>query len=540
MIAFTAAEIAEITNGRLAAEPGITPGSVVTDSRAATAGSLYVAKPGETADGHDFVGAAVERGAVLALVEHDVADAAGQNFPAVVVQDSVLAMGALAAESVRRIRARREAEGAPLTVIGITGSAGKTTTKDLLAGILAGESGAGHTVAPQGSYNGEVGVPLTVFKAGYDTRYLVIEMGATGVGHIRYLADMVRPDIGVVLGVGTAHAGEFGGVENIAVAKGELVEALPATGTAVLNLDDARVAAMADRTRATVLGYSSQPSRPSGDRQPAGVRAESVELNAAGHPEFELFLPDESVVSESAADGTAAGGTAPQHVTARLIGAHHVSNLLAAAAAAHAAGIPAAHIAASLSAQTAASRWRMERTERADGVTVINDAYNANPESMRAALRTLADLGRGRRTWAVLGAMLELGPDSIREHMAVGTQVVRLNISRLVVVGREARSLYVSAVNEGSWGNECVFAETAEEAYQLLQAELEPGDLVLFKSSNGIGLRHLGDRIALPPHAARSGAEVTVGNAVGNAGGNAAGNAAGEPAGTATEGSALP
>ncbi|MDQ5839663.1 MAG: UDP-N-acetylmuramoyl-tripeptide--D-alanyl-D-alanine ligase, partial [Chloroflexota bacterium] len=432
------------------------------------------------------------------------------------------AMGALAAESVRRIRARREAEGAPLTVIGITGSAGKTTTKDLLAGILSSAgNNAGDTVAPQGSYNGEVGVPLTVFKAGYDTRYLVIEMGATGVGHIRYLADMVRPDIGVVLGVGTAHAGEFGGVENIAVAKGELVEALPATGTAVLNLDDPRVAAMADRTGAAVLGYSSQPSRPSRDRRPAGVRAENVELNAGGSPEFELFLP-----------GAAAG----HQVSARLIGAHHVSNLLAAAAAAHAAGIPAARIAASLSAQTAASRWRMERTERADGVTVINDAYNANPESMRAALRTLADLGRGRRTWAVLGAMLELGPDSIREHMAVGTQVVRLNISRLVVVGREARSLYVSAVNEGSWGNECVFAETAEEAYQLLQAELEPGDLVLFKSSNSIGLRHLGDRIALRPQAARSGAEVTAGNA----GEKPAGNAAGKPAGTATEGSALP
>jgi len=173
----------------------------------------------------------------------------------------------------------------------------------------------------------------------------------------------------------------------------------------------------------------------------------------------------------------------------------------------------------------------MERTERPDGVTVINDAYNANPESMRAALRTLADLGRGRRTWAVLGAMLELGPDSIREHMAVGTQVVRLNISRLVVVGREARSLYVSAVNEGSWGDECVFAETPEEAYDLLQAELEPGDLVLFKSSNSIGLRHLGDRIALPPQAP--------GTAAGAAEGQAAHNAAGDAAGTATEGSAL-
>ena len=478
MIAFTAAEIAEITDGRLAAEPTITPTAVVTDSREATEGSLYVAKPGETADGHDFIGAAFERGAVLALVERDAADHSGTPYPSIVVEDAVLAMGALAAESVRRIRARREAEGSEFTVIGITGSAGKTTTKDLLAGILSAE---GNTVSPQGSYNGEVGVPLTVFKAGFDTRYLVIEMGATGVGHIRYLAEMVRPEIGVVLGIGTAHAGEFGGVDNIAVAKGELVEALPDSGTAVLNLDDGRVAAMTSRTKANVLGFSAQAAD---DVPAAGLRAVHVETNAAGNPEFELNFP-----------GNAAG----HQVRSRLIGAHHVTNLLAAAGAAYAAGIPAERITASLSAQTAASRWRMERTERPDGVTIINDAYNANPESMRAALRTLADLGRGRRTWAVLGAMLELGDESIREHMAVGTQVVRLNISRLVVVGREARSLYVSAVNEGSWGDECVFAESVDEAYDLLQRELEPGDLVLFKSSNSVGLRHLGDRIALPP-----------------------------------------
>ncbi len=523
MIALTAAEIADITNGRLAAEPGITPASVVTDSREATAGSLYVAKPGEHADGHDFVDAAFGRGAVLALVEREVADAAGTNYPAVVVEDAVLAMGALAAESVRRIRASRAAAGAAFTVIGITGSAGKTTTKDLLAGIFAAADTDGATVAPQGSYNGEIGVPLTVFKADFDTRYLVIEMGATGIGHIRYLADMVRPEIGVVLGVGSAHAGEFGGVDNIAVAKGELVEALPTGGTAVLNLDDSRVAAMAARTRARVLGYTSRAAGTGQDNsvqtdsdQSNTVRAEDVELNAEGHPEFELFLPgdggQQGTPQGTPPDGNALHGTTQQgstqhHVASKLIGAHHMANLLAAAAAAHAAGIPGAQIAASLGAQAAASRWRMERTERPDGVTVINDAYNANPESMRAALRTLAELGRGRRTWAVLGAMLELGPDSIREHMTVGTQVVRLNISRLVVVGREARSLYVSAVNEGSWGDECVFAETADEAYELLQAELQPGDLVLFKSSNGIGLRHLGDRIALPPHATKDSPE---------------------------------
>lgn len=480
MIALTAAEIADITNGRLAADPGIVPVSIVTDSREVAAGSMYVAKPGENADGHAFVGAAFERGAVLALTERDVSDDEGRTYPAVVVDDAVLAMGALAAESVRRIRGARAAQGEPFTVIGITGSAGKTTTKDLLAGIL---SRAGATVAPQGSYNGEVGVPLTVFRADAGTRYLVIEMGATGVGHIKYLAEMVQPDIGVVLGVGTAHAGEFGGVENIAKAKGELVEALGQDGTAVINLDDARVAAMVSRTQAKVLGTTATGASGS------AVEARNADIDDGGHPEFELVLPD---------------GGAAHAVHSKLIGAHHINNLLAASAAAFAAGVPAADIAASLSEQSPASRWRMERTERADGVTIINDAYNANPESMRAALRTLADLGQGRRTWAVLGAMLELGEDSIREHTAVGTQVVRLNISRLVVVGREARSLYISAIQEGSWGNECSFAETADEAYELLQAELEPGDLVLFKSSNGVGLRHLGDRIALPPQAGTS------------------------------------
>ncbi|MFB9822539.1 UDP-N-acetylmuramoyl-tripeptide--D-alanyl-D-alanine ligase, partial [Arthrobacter ramosus] len=379
-----------------------------------------------------------------------------------------------------RIRAARAAQGEPFTVIGITGSAGKTTTKDLLAGIL---SRAGATVAPQGSYNGEVGVPLTVFGADAGTRYLVIEMGATGVGHIKYLAEMVQPDIGVVLCVGTAHAGEFGGVENIAKAKGELVEALGQDGTAIINLDDARVAAMVSRTRAKVLGTTATGVSGS------AVEARNADIDEDGHPEFELVLPD---------------GGVPHPVHSKLIGAHHITNLLAAAAAAFAAGLPAAGIADSLSEQSPASRWRMERTERADGVTIINDAYNANPESMRAALRTLADLGQGRRTWAVLGAMLELGEDSIREHTAVGTQVVRLNISRLVVVGREARALYISAIQEGSWGDECSFAETADEAYELLQAELKPGDLVLFKSSNGVGLRHLGDRIALPPQAGTS------------------------------------
>lgn len=493
MTVLTAADIAAITQGRLTAtalpEQKIALADIVTDSREVRAGALYVAKPGEFADGHSFLTEAFAGGATLALAEREVTDGEGIPYPAVIVQDAVLALGALAAEAVRMIR-----QAGKLTVIGITGSAGKTTTKDLLAGIL---SQLGPTVAPQGSYNGEVGVPLTVFQADQRTRFLVIEMGATRIGHVRYLASMVKPDIGVVLGVGTAHAGEFGGVENIAKAKGELVEALAPTGVAVLNADDPRVLSMASRTVARTVYFGSGPAEAGHGGQQ--VLAEDVRTDDQGQPVFSLRFSDDP-------------GTVRWPVASKLLGLHHVTNLLAAATAAHVAGAPAGLIAESLNEQKAASRWRMERTDRPDGVTVINDAYNANPESMRAALRTLAELGHGddghgRRTWAVLGTMLELGEDSIHEHDALGRVAVRLNISRLVVVGAEARAMHVGAVMEGSWGDESVFVPDAEAAFALLEQELRPGDVVLVKSSNGAGLRFLGDRIAWPTKTPETGVQ---------------------------------
>lgn len=485
MIELSAARIAALTDGRLsrtvAEELSIDVANIHTDSREAGAGSLYVAKPGEHADGHDFIPAAVAAGAILTLAEREAVAPDGEPWPAVIVPDAVVAMGQIAAEVVRIIRAEGK-----LTVIGITGSAGKTTTKDLLAGVL-GQQGA--TVAPQGSYNGEIGVPLTVFGADLDTRFLVLEMGATKIGHIAYLAEMVKPDIGVVLGVGSAHAGEFGGVQNIAQAKGEMVAALGPDGTAVLNLADGRVTEMAARTVAPVLWFGeSGLSVPAGE---SAVLAAEVTMSAAATPEFDLVFPD--------------GACWP--VRSALIGSHHLNNILAAAAAAWAAGIDPEQIASALTGQGAKSRWRMERTDRADGVTVINDAYNANPESMRAALRALAELGRsgamagdgspGRRTWAVLGAMLELGDESIQAHSALGQTVVRLNISRLLAIGAEARPLHIGAINEGSWGEESIHVPDVETAEEILRAELRPGDIVLFKSSRDAGLRFLGDRIAL-------------------------------------------
>ncbi|WP_323961476.1 UDP-N-acetylmuramoyl-tripeptide--D-alanyl-D-alanine ligase [Arthrobacter sp. JZ12] len=473
MIELSAADIAAITGGVLSGpaqqEPSRVVSSATTDSRESLPGGLFIAKPGEATDGHHFVAGAFANGAVLALVERPVTDDAGNEYPAVVVPDAVEAMGKLAAEVVRRLR-----EHSPLTVIGITGSAGKTTTKDVLAQILQEE---GPTVAPIGSYNGEIGVPLTVFSAEYGTRYLVIEMGATGVGHIEYLTSMVRPDLGIVLCVGSAHAGEFGGVERIAEAKSELPRSLSRDGVAILNGDDARVAAMSEMTQAPTVWFTEDPTFGTAG---TAVRAEDVSLSVEGNPCFTLVLPD--------------GGR--HQVRSLLIGRHHVANLLAAATAAHVLGVPGERIASALSGARAVSRWRMERTDRPDGVTVINDAYNANPESMRAALATLAELGRGRRTWAVLGEMLELGEDSVSAHDALGRVVVRLNISKLIVVGEGARAMHTGAVLEGSWGDEAVFVSDVSEAEGILDRELEPGDLVLVKSSNGAGLRHLGDRLA--------------------------------------------
>ena len=373
-------------------------------------------------------------------------------MPAIVVEDVQTALGALARHVVRRLGA---------TLVALTGSAGKTSTKDLIAQVLQRKA---PTVFTPGSLNNEIGLPLTALSATEETRFLVLEMGARGIGHIRYLADLTPPKIGLVLNVGTAHIGEFGGREQIAQAKGELVEALPEDGAAILNADDPLVRAMASRTKAKVILF--------GESDEADVRAENVRLTDSGQPAFRLRTPS------GASD-----------VTMRLYGEHHVSNALAAAAVAHELGMSAEEIATALSEAGSLSRWRMEVTERPDGVTIVNDAYNANPESMRAALRALAAMGRGRRTWAVLGKMAELGDEALAEHDAVGRLAVRLNVGKLVAVGgREASWLQLGAYNEGSWGEESVHVSDAQAAVDLLRSELRPGDVVLVKASRSVGL----------------------------------------------------
>jgi UDP-N-acetylmuramoyl-tripeptide--D-alanyl-D-alanine ligase len=466
VIPMTLAQIADAVGGAIdetttdaARLAGMTVnGPVVIDSRQATDGALFVARAGAERDGHDYVVSAEKSGAVAAIVERPVQ----ASVPQIVVDDSEAALGRLARSVLDRLP--------DLTVVGVTGSSGKTTTKDLLAQVL---SPLGPVVAPPGSYNTEVGVPLTVLTVDASTRTLIVEMGARGIGHIRYLCGIAPPRVGVVLNVGSAHLGEFGGRDAVARAKGELVEALPLGGIAVLNADDPVVRRMSERTAANVMMV--------GESVHAEVRAENVHLDEHGRASFTLVTPENSA-------GVAA--------RLNLIGEHQVSNALAVAGVALALGMQPDVIADQLSQAKPLSRWRMEVTERPDGTTIVNDAYNANPESVRAALKSLVSMAAGRRTWAVLGEMLELGDASAAEHDGIGRLAVRLNVDRLVVVGDGARPMHQGASLEGSWAGESVWVPNREAAEELLAEELQAGDIVLVKSSRDAGLRFLGDRLA--------------------------------------------
>ncbi|MBK0419212.1 UDP-N-acetylmuramoyl-tripeptide--D-alanyl-D-alanine ligase [Leucobacter sp. CSA1] len=475
MIELTLDDIARATSGRLVpGRDGSTASTVVegesqTDSREVRPGQIFFARRGEETDGHRFAGQAVDSGAALLVVEREVDDRVAQ----IVVEDATDALGALATEVVRRaLAAAADAHAADpdrpeLTIVGITGSNGKTTTKNL---VQAMAERLGPTVASAKSFNNEVGGPLTMLRVSAETRTLVAEMGASAEGEIARLTAMAPPRIGVVLSVGLAHAGEFGGIESTFRAKSEMVRDLPGTAVAVLNRDDPRVARMAELTRARVVWF--------GLGSDADVRAENVVSDAAG-TRFTLH---------------AGGEAAP--VNFRVLGEHHVMNALAAAAVGLELGLPLAEVVASLEAATVAARWRMEVMGGRDGVTIVNDAYNASPDSMSAALRTLAQItAPGARSIAVLGEMSELGEFSIEEHRRIGLQAVRLGITELVVVGPEARHLHISAVNEGSWDGESVFFEDQDAAFEHLRRTLEPGDTVLVKSSNAAGLRRLGDRL---------------------------------------------
>ncbi|MBB5917972.1 UDP-N-acetylmuramoyl-tripeptide--D-alanyl-D-alanine ligase [Nocardia transvalensis] len=476
MIEMTLREIADVVGGTLhdVPDPAVTvTGAVEFDSRRINSGDLFLAMPGEHADGHDFAARAVAAGAVAVLAARPV------GVPAIVVDplpvtgsralvlahdhDGSGAAVLAALAKLARVSIDRLASGG-LTVIGVTGSSGKTSTKDLLATVLAP---LGPVVAPPGSLNNELGYPWTVLRANAETRFLVLEMSARGVGHIKALAETAPPSIGVVLNVGTAHLGEFGSREAIAQAKGELVEALPPSGVAVLNADDPNVAAMANRTGARVVtvGQSSE----------ADVRATDVVLDDDARARFTLHAKGSRI-----------------DIRLAVHGEHQVGNALSAAAVALECGADLETVARALSDARIVSAHRMDVRTRADGVTVVNDSYNANPDSVRAALKALVSMAKtaDRRTWAVLGEMAELGEDSIIEHDRIGRLAVRLDVDRLIVVGdgRPAHALHQGAVMEGSWGEESILVPDIDAAIAVLDNEITAGDVVLVKASNSAGL----------------------------------------------------
>jgi len=459
MITLSLQEIAEVIGAELigSGDTKVT-GSVETDSRLIKPGSLFVAKPGEITDGHLFISQAIVNGAVAAIVEHEVPESINQ----LVVKDSVHALGLLAGFVLAQVKSK----GA-LQVVGVTGSNGKTTTKNMLREVL---TLAGETVAPEESFNNEVGAPYSMLKITADTKYLVVELGADGLGSISYLAKMCKPDIGIELKVGLAHAGEFGGIEVTENIKAELVEELASSGIALLNTDDSRVANMATRTKAKVVGF--------GTNAEADYRATEINLDIDG-TSFVFNRPDGSADS----------------VQLQILGEHHVYNALAALAVGDLLGLDTKASILALESMNLAERWRMERHVRKDGLIVINDAYNASPESMRAALQTLAQLGRlsGKKTVAVMGEMAELGEFGAHEHDAIGRIAVRLNLSQVVVVGKGAKLIHMGASQEGSWDGESKYFEEISEALGFLRGMLTGEEIVLVKSSKSANLRYLGD-----------------------------------------------
>jgi UDP-N-acetylmuramoyl-tripeptide--D-alanyl-D-alanine ligase len=494
MIDLTVAQIAAIVGGELAdisAEDAASlhvTGTVEFDSRNVTSGGLFLALPGARADGHDHAAGAVAAGAAAVLAARPVGvpaivvapDAHVAESGAGVLEHDTDGSGAAVLAALAKLAAAVAAElvAGGLTIVGVTGSSGKTSTKDLLAAVLAP---LGEVVAPPGSFNNELGHPWTVLRATAATDYLILELSARQPGNIAALAAIAPPAIGVVLNVGTAHLGEFGSREAIAKTKSELPQAVPRSGVVVLNVDDSAVAAMAEVTAARVVRVSRSSQ--------TDVWAGPVTLDELASPQFTLH-----------------SGGAAVDVSLAVHGDHQVSNALCAAAVALECGATLEQVAAALADAGPVSGHRMRVSTRADGVTVIDDAYNANPDSMRAGLQALAwisaaagaDPAGKRRSWAVLGEMAELGDDAISEHDRIGRLAVRLDVSRLIVVGtgRSMSAMHHGAVMEGSWGGEAAVAADADAALTLLRAELQPGDVVLVKASNSAGLGALADSLA--------------------------------------------
>lgn len=473
------ATLAELAGATLAAAPGATQPAqvgpdVVIDARKATPGSLFVAIPGEKVDGHDYASQAAENGATAVIATRQT----GAPLAHLLVEESVAGLSRLAHGLVEQEQRRG------LLTLAVTGSSGKTSTKDLLAQLL---QQAGPTVSPVGSFNNEIGVPLTACGVDERTRFLISEMGARGPGHVAWLCSITRPDVAMVLNVGTAHLGEFGSREAIAQAKGEIVAALGPEGWGVLNADDPLVAAMAPRCGGRLAWWTREDFAATGGTPPPGglhVRAREVRATALQQYGFQLVVERD--------------GTSSSHpVQLGLLGSHQVSNALAAATAAICAGLEPDEVARALSAATTRSPWRMELVERADGAAILNDAYNANPDSMREAVETLGRIGRDRRSEqpgaraiAVLGDMRELGEESDALHRELGELAVRQGIDEVVAVGAWAQQIVAGAREAGG------SARAMERDEVAAALALGGGDVVLVKASRGIALEVVAAELA--------------------------------------------
>lgn len=459
MIKLSLEQIARAMDGELvnASADHEVSGTVRTDSRLVAPGDIFFAKLGEHEDGHRYLESMVGL-ASLAVVSQARSDL---NLPQILVADTVLALSELARFVLETVRPNG------LRVVGITGSNGKTSAKNMLASIT---SRVGKTISPQDSFNNEVGLPLTVLRLEPDTQFLILELGASGLGSIESLASWTRPDIGIQLKVGMAHAGAFGGIEITSQIKAELMPYI--SRVAILNEDDPIVRDFAPEVgvRRLGFGYSSE----------SDLQLVRVGVTLSGTTLL-LRYPDGE----------------EHELTLKILGEHQAMNAASALLAAEELGIDRLIALEALSNLDIAERWRMQPLKRSDGVLIINDAYNASPDSMRAGLQTLATIGRqGHRTIAVLGLMAELGDQTRAEHETVGRLVVRYNIDKLFVVGKEAKILHLSATQEGSWDGESEFFENASDAFAAINAKLSPGDVVLVKSSNVAGLRFLGDELA--------------------------------------------
>ena len=461
MIKLTLKEIAQAVNGKVDDSYSniLVSGNVEIDSRKVKAGDLFVAINGQKVNGADFAQEAINNGAVAIICEKQIS-----NLPCILVEDGIVGANDEHQSSVLALSklAKYVLEKLPhIKKIALTGSSGKTTTKDLISDLA---ELIGPTVAPEGSFNNEIGLPLTILKCDENTKVLVCEMGARRIGNIKQLCDIVKPDISLILNIGTAHIEIFGSKENILKAKSEIITSLDKKAIAILNKDDESFEKLKLLTKANILTFGIKN---------AEVYATDIGLDNDGFASFKLNYNNEKA-----------------DVKLKLVGLHQVSNSLAAAAALISLGVGVEKIAKQLSNSIPKSKMRMQVEQSKTGIEVINDTYNANPESVIAALETLKFKSQGRNTWAILGEMRELGTDSKFYHELIAQKIIDLEINNALVIGQGAKYIY-DYLMINSYKGSATYSADVFEAFKICKVLLQDKDLVLVKASRSIGLERV-------------------------------------------------